>query len=222
MTLIIGNKEMPCAMPVKNWHETKLEFKPGDGARKRKLPIDLAIWHWTGGEGTAEGVFRTLDVKDYGVEFCIDRDGMIWQFADPILVDTFDAGSFNPRSVGTEIINYGFRDDLSAVPSSGRNRNLYDCTMRGKDRRFASFYAVQIRAAIALAEALSDAIPTLPRLVPGAGKGVFPNTMTSKQAKAFAGHAGHFHVSSAKSDPGFDLLSALAKAPGFGFSEVDL
>ena len=39
---------------VLNWHETGLEFHPGDGhnkARDPNIPIEVCVWHWTGGEG---------------------------------------------------------------------------------------------------------------------------------------------------------------------------
>src|SRR5690349_11105935 len=97
--LIIGGKVVPCDLPVYNWHDHGLEFRVGDGARRRtpKVEIDLFIWHWGGGLGDYKAMYNVLDTRELGVEFFID-DGKIYQYADPIFVDTFDAGPYNPRS----------------------------------------------------------------------------------------------------------------------------
>lgn len=210
--LIIGGKVVPCARPVFNWHDHGMEFKPGDGARKRipKQVIDLFVWHWTGGSGDMSALYRVLDTRDLGVEFGIDRDGVIYQFADPLLVDTYDAGPYNPRSVGCEVSNYGFTASGRPVPSKDRDRPTYTTVQNGKTRTFARFYALQLISVLALGDAVSAAIPTIPKRVPTTDKGIlFPNTMKRAKLAEFHGHLGHYHLTDSKSDPGSDLLGYL-------------
>ncbi len=223
MSLIIGGKEVHCDLPVANWHEHGMEAKVGDGSRRRnpKVPIDLFVLHWTGGEGDAHGCFAVLDQRELGVEFCIDREGDIFQFADPVLVDTFDAGYVNPRSAGVEITNYGFREIASQIPKYGRDRVIYETTMRGKRRKMARFYDTQIKAAIALADALTAAIPTLPRALLGKDANtLFTGSATRKQIAAYKGLVGHYQLTDGKSDPGTDLPEAIHATGRYPYTPI--
>ena len=207
--VIIGGRKYWVLGPVRPWTESGLEVVRGHGARKRTQKIDLVVWHWTGGEGGAEQVYRVLHRRELGVEFCIDHSGVIWQFCDPALVDTFDAGVVNRRSVGVEIANYGSRAPEDTVPSRGAERPRYTTILNGRARTFAHFWSGQIAAALSLADALSRALE-IPRQVPRGMKGfVEPNTLPRERLVAFSGHLGHFHVSTQKIDPGLDLLEAL-------------
>lgn len=208
--IVVGGKCYPINVPVKLWDETGLETTPGRGARKRVRPITVGVWHWTGGEGTAAGLFRVLTKRQLGVEFFIDRDGVVWQFCDPALVDTFDAGWMNARSFGVEIANYGFRPKGTLPPKRGRSRPTYLCKLNGRQREFAHFWPAQFAASMALADAMSKACP-VPRSVPTVGaQAVNPNTLGQEEAQHFEGHLGHFHFNANKSDPGLDLLSMFA------------
>jgi hypothetical protein len=218
--LIIGGNVVPCDMPVHNWTDHGLQFKVGQGARRRfkKTAIDLFVWHWTGGLGGIKALFRVLEQRDLGVEFFID-DGAIYQFADPIAVDTFDAGKFNPRSIGCEIQNWGFVGKGRPPPKSDP-REMYNTRMNGKPRQFARFAPEDIRAAMALGIACSAAIPTLPAMIPvgqdgrlfrdfigGAGRGSWMENVQ--------GHIGHYMINAAKSDPGHDLLQGFIDSGQF-------
>lgn len=210
--LIIGGRVVPCAQPVFNWHDHGMEFRPGDGARKRiaKQTIDLFVWHWTGGSGDMDALYRVLDSRELGVEFGIDRTGAIYQFADPLLVDTYDAGPYNPRSVGCEVSNYGFAAKDRPVPKADRDRPTYATVQNGKTRTFARFFPAQLAASVALGNAVSDAIPTIPKRIPTDAKGVlYPDTMKRAELATFSGHLGHYHLTDSKSDPGADLLGNL-------------
>lgn len=206
--IIVAGKRWPVLGPVHLWDDTGLETAPGRGARKRRRKIDLAVWHWTGGEGNAQRLFDVLNVRELGVEFFIDPESEIWQFCDPSLVDTFDAGWINDRSAGVEIANYGYRGRNRPVPAKGRKRPLYTTIMNGRRRTFAHFWPKQIATALSLGDALSQALK-IPRAVPRGMKGfVNPNLMSRPAVRRFQGHLGHFHVSEVKSDPGLDLLEA--------------
>lgn len=215
MALILNGIEYPCNTPVVDWRTHGLTFKPGKGARKRdvkKTDIDLMVWHWTGGESTHQGLFSILENRNLGVEFSIDREGTIWQFCDPVLVDTWDAGTVNPRSMGVEIANYGEPLSGGVIPKKGQDREVYECRLHGKDRKFARFYKPQIQSALDLANAISLAYPDIPRVVPKDANGdLLKRTMTDSELKSFKGHLGHYHVTNNKKDPGFDLLEAFIK-----------
>ena len=208
--IVVGDREYPVVPEVRLWTETGLEFRAGEGYNKRRRrDIDLAVYHWQGGEGDPERLFETLQSQDYGVEFSAFR-GVIWQYCDPLIVDTADAGIVNKRSVGVEIPNYGYRARGRPIPRKGRGRSTYGCTLRGARRRFAHFWPEDIAAVISLAEALSKALP-IPRAVPVDPDFycILARTMTAEELAAFKGHLGHFHITKRKSDPGFDLLEAM-------------
>lgn len=198
-------------LPVRRWNDGQLprcpEFRAGDGYNKRRTQtIDKCCWHWTGGEGEPDRMAETLRKRKLGVEFAIGRSGRIWQFCDPLEVDTADAGILNARSVGVEIVCYGYAasiwDPLRAikvplVPLLGKDRETYEALTHGRRVVTAKFYPAQLRAALALADALSAALG-IARAVPEPGydTGVYPGV------REFGGHVGHYQITDSKRDPG--------------------
>lgn len=208
--LRINNQAQCCQIPVHSWCATGLEFKSGKGSRKRKQPIDLIVVHWTGGEGSVKTMFKTLQKRGYGVEFAINSDGSIYQFCDPCFVDTFDAGIVNRRSIGIEIVNYGYRTSKTKIPKLGKKRGTYPCFFRNKEKHFGKFYNSQMLSLVALCDALV-ACPDLKikKAIPRNDYDIISKTMTQQELKKFSGVLGHFHVSDKKIDPGmqpFDIL----------------
>ena len=211
--IIVGDIHIPCAAPVLTWHDHGLTFKSGAGARRRhpKQKIDLIVLHWTGGEGTAKQIYRTLTSRALGTEFVIDHEGLIWQFADPARIDTFDAGPVNPRSVGIEIANYGYRH--GRAPGRGRIRPKYTALLNAKPRTFAGFFPGQMRSAVALCDALRKPFKLVERRIPRNGNGdLLLRAMTKTELADYRGVLGHFHVSRRKSDPGTEIFEALTEA----------
>lgn len=212
MTLVVGGKPVPCEVEVKDWTEHGLQIRPGWGARPRQQKPDLVVLHWTGGEGTAAQLFANLQRKTLtrgplGVEFCVDRAGMVWQFCDPTDVDTFDAGVANKRSVGVEVVSYGMRRLWQRIPPAGFDRVEYTCALAGrKPVRVAHFYDCQTTAIIALVRALVNAYGIEPR-TPGVD-----GTLTPIQLDLFKGVCGHYHISPKKTDPGTALMHAVRDA----------
>jgi hypothetical protein len=216
--LIVGGKEWPCRSRTILWTDSGLEFKAGDGGRRRhpKIRIDLLCLHWTGSENSIQQLYRTLDSRELGVEFAIDREGIVWQFCDPMTVDTFDAGYVNARSVGVEIVNYGFVAHGREPPGDWmQTRGVYECELRGKRRAFARFLLPQLGAALSLADTLTAAIPTITRRVPTEDGHLITETMTPREVQNYSGLIGHYHVSEAKSDPGTEIFDHLM-ANGYG------
>lgn len=210
--IVIGDKRYSVSEPVHLWTETGMDFHPGQGARKRIQKIDLVVWHWTGGEGRAKQLYDVLRKRNLGIEFFIQDNGEIWQFCDPTKVDTWDAGSLNPKSVGIEIQNYGIYINKETVPMLGKGRMLYETFLNGHKRTFSNFWPIQINSALSLANTLSDAFQ-IPKKVPTDQNGnLLTRMMTSEKLKNFSGHIGHFHCDIEKSDPGTDLLKSFMVA----------
>jgi hypothetical protein len=221
--IIVGGQVYPVAIEgipvlVFNWlDDGLLEFKPGDGHnKKRSSPIDTAAWHWTGGEGSPDVMAKTLRRRKLGVEFAIgarfDKTNYaaIYQFCDPMEVDTADTGYLNQRSVGIEMVNYAFKSwkkpSTWAIPRKAKDRNIVRAELRGRDRYFADFYPHQYGSALALADVLSEALD-IPRMVPMEQGDVLRRTWTKAEMNAWlddngGGHVGHYMVSDKKADPG--------------------
>lgn len=212
------NPTTGAVIPVRRWNDGQLpkvpEFHAGDGYNKRRVqPIDLMVWHWTGGEQDPIAMAEVLRARKLGVEFSVSRSGTIYQFCDPQEVDTADAGYVNSRSIGCEIVCYGYRSvwDLRhafGVPKLGQDREMYSAVTHGKQVETAKFYPVQVHAALALAEVVSAAIPTVRRQVPSPAA----NMMTPAQIFTFSGHIGHFHLTDKKRDCGPYLIDQLRHA----------
>lgn len=209
-------------IPVRRWNDDQLpkvpEFKAGDGYNKHRVrPINLMVWHWTGGEQDPIQMAEVLRQRKLGVEFAISRSGTVYQFCDPAQVDTADSGSVNSRSVGCEIVCYGYRSvwDLEhafGIPKLGLDREKYPALTHGHEVDTAKFYTCQVQAALALATAVSAALP-IKRQVPGAAFSVLP----PEGIAGFSGHIGHFHLTDKKRDPGpwfMDQLRFLFDAKG--------
>jgi len=205
-SIIIGGKDIPCTAPIYTWNETGLEFKSGTGFNKPRMrPIDLAVWHWTGGEESAEQLYKVLQSKNLGIEFAITADGIIYQFCDPKIVNTADANRANARSVGIEITNYGMG---KIIPKAGVSREQYLCVINGKSIAAAHFFTVQIASALALASSLATSLQ-IPKCVPTDDTGLIQRTLNENEFNSYKGHLGHFHINQEKLDPGIDLLEVL-------------
>lgn len=223
-SIVVGGKEYAVfnvesqkPITVRRWDDGQLpkvpEFVAGDGYNKKRVkPIDLMVWHYTGGEREPIQMAAVLRKRKFGIEFAISRSGTVYQFCDPAEVDTADAGFVNNRSVGCEVVNYGYRSlrDLKnafGVPKVGLDREMYDAVTHGRKVKTAKFYPCQIESVLALALAVSTAIPEIQKTVPA---GV-PGVLKEKEMVSFRGHIGHYHVTKRKRDPGPQLMDALGE-----------
>lgn len=213
--VIVGGKSYPCASEVRGVADHGMEFTPGGpGARPRKLSPQFIALHYTADELAAPALFRALlDRKNrdgkpmpLGIEFAVDRDGVIWQFCDPGAVDTFDLGEYNRVSVGIEITSCG----RAPLKGKGIDRGTYVDTIGGERITFASFYLRQSKAVLDLVDTLVDAFE-LPRVV-----ATDKRLLTPAEIASFRGVLGHYHVSADKRDPGTQILSDLV---GHGYKE---
>jgi hypothetical protein len=219
--LIIGGRRYRVpGCRVLTWKEHSVQFRIGQGFNKRRVEdVDTVGWHWTGGENEPLVMAETLAKRGYGVEFAIasgldlpeDAFADLYQFADPLVVDTADIGKLNARSAGVEIVSYGVKswDRAWQVPRRGADRRLEPQRIHGKLVDVAAFRRPQTRTARALAEVLSRALDIpreVPRLPNGRASG---ELLTDEQLAAFKGHIGHHNISAKKLDCGTHLLEDL-------------
>lgn len=209
--LIIGGKVIPCDHPVFNWNDHGLKFVAGKGARKRTLPIDLFVNHYSAGEGSYKTLFNVLNGRGLSCDFCIDAEGNIYQFSDPADTVTYHVGDQNNRSVGVEITSYGYRAKASDIPSDGRKRKTHEAIIHGKKLTMASFYDVQHKAALALNKAVCSHLG-IPMAMPTKdGQKVTGDVLTKEQMKNFKGIVGHLHCSDKKIDPSTEIFDYFQK-----------
>lgn len=221
-TIIVGGERFAVGglggeVDVLTWHDHGVQFRAGEGFnKKRNRDVTLSIFHWTGSENPPLTMVKTLRARKLGVEFAIDRDGCVYQFADPIEVDTADAGPVNARSVGIEIVNYGVRswDRAWLAPKLGKDRVPSAQRIHGRYVTVAGFYPAQVAAACALADTLSRCpLLRIARAVPVGEDGrVTPTALAPAELAAFSGHIGHLHVTKSKLDPGLELIADIGFA----------
>lgn len=235
MSLIIGGRVEPCDCDVRDWHDTGLHYVPGEGpgVTPRMALIDTVVWHWTAAENPPEKVFRNLRRRKLAVEFCLGADGTVYQFADPCVADCHDCGRlWDRRSIGVEIVSYGMSWPASrpwsllGVPAGGRGREIVMSSLRGQIVYVADLYRAQWLAAVALARALTAALPglgwdffcpaTILDTVDGAPetRRIIDRPMLPWERRRWrGGHLGHLQITTrGKSDPGVYFLEQLRAA----------
>jgi len=160
------------------------------GARPRTLPARGVVWHWTGGEGSAEKVAAVLRERGLSIHYVIDADGRTVQMADPADTVCYHAGSrANAQFVGVEIVNRGVAPSLPK-----RNRPEVDATVRGRKVHALAFTDAQLASVAELADQLSSTYG-IPKVTPGG-----TDTFKPADLVKFRGHLEHLHVSDRKVD----------------------
>lgn len=200
--IIVGGRHVPCGVPVEHWTTNGLGF-PGLRPRVR---TDLVTLHWTGGEGGAEQVHRTLRQRSLSVHFVIDQLGHVTQHCDANMLAAHAKG-MNDKSVGVEMVNRADNE-----PNRMPKRPLLKERINGRDITYTAFLPAQVRSAIMLSLALCEAykIPfDVPRVAPGGD--VIPRNATPEEFASFRGVVGHFWWNTVgKSDCGLSMLRAVA------------
>jgi len=172
--------------------------RPGDGHPR------MMVLHWTGGEGGAEQVARTLAKRRLSVDFVVEKDGTIYQLNTNIAGRyTLHAGRANKASVGVEIVNYGYRATKLLVPRKGRDRTLQDQVIHGRKRKVAGFTNQQVLSVLRLTEWFCDEFD-VPRQIPASS-----TELSEEDYRRFTGICGHLHVTKKKTDPGMQLFMML-------------
>jgi len=209
-SIILDGKEVPCGAVVKAWKEHGMTFEGKERTVRRTKKIDLVIWHWTGGENSARTTYNTLIRRRLGVSFCIDVDGVVWQYLDPVKHDPYDVGgSMGRRGISIEVANYGFVLRNKKPPKKGRGRPTDKERIHGVRLNVARFWPEQVSAIAALTKSLCVGLG-IPLRFPRESDGSLAlRELTRKEKRNFTGIIGHFHKTKQKYDPGFQIFRDL-------------
>lgn len=207
--MIYDGKEVSFSRPVKTWHQTGLHF-PGLGEIQG---VRYVVLHWTGGVQKAKGVHEVLRQRALSVQFVVEPDGMIVQFADATArashAGIADCGvSGNSHSIGIEIVNPATSSWHPA--ESGLERDIVTERIHGKPLTYTTFTKAQEAAALDLASRLCElsGIPDKPPV--DRGRRVIPRVLSREELEAHRGLLGHFHLTARKTDCGLRLLQRAA------------
>lgn len=199
--IIIGGARVFCAAPVVLWGESGLVF---DGRPRRRQTKQIVL-HWTGGEGDAAQVYRTLREAGASVPLFVDAAGVVWQFMD-IDRQGVHCPGWNASGVGIEIQNRGTR--IADVKlRSGVVRSEVEEIVHGRLTKYSDYTPAQVVSVVTLVRALCDHY-RLPVQVPVDRRGqVITGVLSTLEAARFRGVCGHYQTPGAtKADPGPRLL----------------
>lgn len=210
--IILDGKRYQVGAPVKTWEDYNppLTFVGPPSVFWRRQSPNLVMWHWTAGENAATSTHATLKRRKLGVEFCIERDGTIVQYLDPVLWDPKDIGGrVGHRSISIEVANYGFAMRDQPIPKRGRDRQTDIERLHGVRKRLARFYPAQVTSIAALTKVLCSVID-IPMVFPREPSGDLAfRVLKSRELVAFRGIGGHFHKTIYKFDPGLQIFRDL-------------
>lgn len=202
MGLIIAGKEydVPGARVV-NWHEHGLTWKLGtSGTRERTEKITQRVHHWTGGEGSEKGVYRTLSARRLSVQLFTRADGVVFQFVDLMTVCAHAGKPSNGRSIGWEKQNVGTGKPNPRVP---RERVVE--WIHGRKRMVSQFFEAQIKADIAVSKVIGEVLGIPIKVHPDM------TVLSVEVLDRWVGDLGHFQITMKKTDPGVNFMRALAR-----------
>jgi hypothetical protein len=195
---ILANGEK---VPI-DW-DVKLDLiKPGAfrkyrGARKP----NMIVTHWDVCT-SAEKCKRVLEARNISTHFCIDNDGVIYQFLDTNDVG-WHAGKVNNYSIGVDISNayYTKYNSLYELKGFRPRPVLADSRVHGvKLKPHLGYYPVQIEAYKHLIEALCKHYK-IPFVVPTTNEGTLMTSVHNGAASGkFKGIVCHYHLTKRKID----------------------
>ncbi len=203
--LVINGRRYPVAAPTNH----SLQFT---GLNPRTQPPTVGVLHVSEGEpADGSGVHDTLSQRELSVEFILDRQGTIWQTADPGRFYTSHAGSrLGPRSWGVEIVSYGVLEPGETVPARGRERELYDTVVNQRPYRMADLLPAQYASLSELTKVVNGVL--------GIPKQVLvdpPEVVPWEQLQHVRGLIAHYHSARRKSDPGPRVMERVSRQPGW-------
>lgn len=211
--LLLDGERVPTTFPVNH----SLQFTIGeDGTGHRgSWPLVGGVLHWTAAENPGNRVFSTLQTRNISVHFTMDRDGTIWQYADPGTTYTLNAGqSLGQITWAIEIVSYGAASP-SRIPDSGRDRETYDTQIHGRDYTIADFYDVQYRVLFELCNKIHDHFGLAKEVATSPTE--FVSWPRLRDANCILAH---YHAATNKIDPGPRCLQRLSEQPGWSGKSI--
>jgi len=176
--------------------------------RSERSP-NMIVTHWDA-TTSAEKCKRVLQARKISTHFCIDNDGVIYQYVDTNNV-AWHAGGVNKYSIGIDFSNaYYLKYNDYYVKKGFNKRPIYkDSRVHGiKLRPHLGYYPVQIEAYKKLVKVLCDHYD-IPIQTPMINNDVADTGVRSDVKKGkFNGIVCHYHASRNKIDcAGLDLKS---------------
>jgi len=195
--------------------------------------VDLLVIHYDACGGSRRCFEVLQDVRGLSVHFMIDRDGTIYQTLD-LKERARHAGSANSRSIGVEMAHPGAYETAprateaeAAAVSAGvmaadgaenvrvARPGMLSGRIHGQTLFQRDFTEAQYESLAKLSAALSRIFPKLRLDAPrGADSAVTTGLLPPEALAGFHGIVGHFHLTTAKQDPGpaFDWERLLHRA----------
>ena len=176
--------------------------------RKQRKP-KMIVTHWDA-TTSAEKCKRVLQARNISTHFCIDNDGIIYQYVDTNNV-AWHAGGVNKYSVGIDFSNAYYLKYNDYYVKKGFNKRpiCKDSRVHGiKLRPHLGYYPVQIEAYKKLVKTLCDHYD-IPIQTPMINENVTDANVVKEAVKGkYNGIVCHYHVSRNKIDcAGLDLKS---------------
>tara|TARA_R110000765_G_scaffold291332_3_gene387102 strand:+ start:55 stop:903 length:849 start_codon:yes stop_codon:yes gene_type:complete len=195
--ILVNNQYVEIDWDVKIDLMSKNCFKIWRGERKPKM----IVTHWDA-TTSAEKCKRVLQARNISTHFCIDNDGVIYQYVDTNN-SAWHAGGVNNCSIGIDFSNAYYLKYNSHYVKKGFNKRpiCKDSRVHGvKLRHHLGYYPVQIEAYKKLVKVLCNHYD-IPIETPMVNKriadtGVVPEAKKGK----YKGIVCHYHVSRNKID----------------------
>ncbi len=194
--ILINGKNVPI-----NW-DTKLDLmKPGSyrKQRGRRKPY-MIVTHWDVCT-SASSCKRVLEARNISTHFCIDNDGVIYQFLDTNDVG-WHAGGVNKFSIGVDLSNAYYTKYNSLYEKRGFTKRpvLNDSYVHGRKLKpHLGYYKVQLEAYKQLIKTLCKHY-NIPLEVP-TKHGILMTGVHNGAAKGkFNGVVCHYHLTRKKID----------------------
>jgi len=194
--LLINGKRVPI-----KW-DTKIDLiKPGafKKSRNTRKPI-MIVTHWDAGTSAAS-CKRVLEARNISTHFCIDNDGVIYQYLDTNDVG-WHAGSVNSRSIGVDFSNAYYTKYNKTYKSRGFSARpiLKDSYVHGRKLKpHLGYYAVQLEAYKVLIKTLCEHYD-IPLEVPEENGKLLTGVHSGAAAAKFNGVVCHYHLTRRKID----------------------
>lgn len=158
-----GNRVVLSEQPVQTWEDHGLRFDRENTAEARRFPPRWVVLHWTASERNgldgAGIIFNSLLRRrpvGLSVEFFVDNEGTVFQFADPDEVRCRHASRVNDSSIGIEVSAIGYDRPGRHEPRITETRPRYRSPgLHGGWRpHLYDYFPVQQKAVNKLVEAL--------------------------------------------------------------------
>lgn len=204
--LLIDGRHVPI-----EW-DTKIDLiKPGAFKRSRKTrKPNMIVTHWDACTSAAS-CKRVLEARNISTHFCIDNDGIIYQYLDTNDIG-WHAGGVNSRSIGVDFSNAYYTKYNSVYTKRGFSKRpvLKNSYVHGRKLKpHLGYYGIQIEAYKKLLEVLCKHYD-IPLQAPEEDGKLLTRVHSDAASGKFNGVVCHYHVTRKKIDcAGLELKKIL-------------